>query len=112
MSELENVAESLISFNRNNCNHMLLFPCLIFTYEKENQGKLPFLDDLLIRDNFRIMTTIYRKSTSNDIYMNWNAFGPATWKRGTLKTLVERAYLVCSNNNFLEKELSHLEKVF
>ena len=44
--------------------------------------------------------------------MCWNAFAPASWKRGTLKTLVERAYLVCSDDYHLEKELKHLEKVF
>ena len=39
-----------------------------FTYELENQNKLPFLDVLLIRRCAKIKTTVYRKSTSNDIY--------------------------------------------
>ena len=33
-------------------------------------------------------------------------------KRGTLKTLVERAYVICSIDQLLERELKYLEKVF
>ena len=44
--------------------------------------------------------------------MNWNALAPHTWKRGTLKTLVECIYIVCSTEDFLDKELKYLEKVF
>ena len=58
-----------------------------FTYELENQNKLPFLDVLLIRRGNKIETTVYRKSTNNDIYLNWGSFAPVTLKRGTLKTL-------------------------
>ena len=39
-------------------------------------------------------------------------FAPGTWKRGTLKTLVERAYIVCSFNELLQKELKYLVKGF
>ena len=38
-----------------------------------------------------------------------HAFAPDTGKRGTLKTLAERTYIVCST---LQKELKYLEKVF
>ena len=38
------------------------------------------------------------------IYLNWNAFAPAIWKRGTLKTLIERPYMVCSTDQRLERE--------
>ena len=58
------------------------------------------------------MTTIFQKPTNNGIYLNWNAFASDTWKRGTLKTLVERAYIVCSTNELLQKELKYLVKVF
>ena len=41
----------------------------------------------------------------------YNLFHKA-WKRETLKTLVERAYIVFSTNELLQKELKYLEKVF
>ena len=80
-----------------------------FTFEEENNEKIPFLDILISRKRNDITTTIYRKSTSNDIYLNWNA--PATWKRGTLKALVGRAYVICSTDQILERELKYLENV-
>ena len=33
-------------------------------------------------------------------------------KRGTLQTLVSRAFRVCSNDQHLENEIKHLKKVF
>ena len=83
-----------------------------FTSESESKGTLPFLDLLLCRNGRELTTTVYRKKTNNDIYLNWNTFAPATWKRLTLRTLVQRAYLVCSTETYLKKELTHLEKVF
>ena len=54
-----------------------------FTFEEEGKGTLPFLDILIQRNGNSIMTTIFRKPTNNAIYLNWNAFAPDTWKRGT-----------------------------
>ena len=37
---------------------------------------------------------------------------PNTWKRSTLRTLIKRAYLICSSEKHLVDELKHLEYVF
>ena len=47
------------------------------------KGTLPFLDVLLCRNGRELTTTVYRKKTNNDIYLNWNTFAPASWKRRT-----------------------------
>ena len=83
-----------------------------FTYEQENNNRLPFLDVLFIRDNEKINTTVFRKDTYNDLYLHWDSFSPISWKRGTLKSLISRAYMICSNQSFLEKELKHLKNSF
>ena len=83
-----------------------------FTVEEEKEGVLPFLDVLICRNDKSIETTVYRKSTNNDIYLNWDTFSTDNWKRGTLKALVERAYTVFSTKDFLDKELKYLQKVF
>ena len=83
-----------------------------FIYEIENQSKLPFLDILLIRRENGIETPVYRKSTNNDRYLNWGSFAPVTWKTGTLKTLFNRVYVVCSIDFHLKKELGYLRYVF
>ena len=35
-----------------------------------------------------------------------------TWKQGTLKNIVYRAYNICSTQSRLRKELLHQEKIF
>ena len=42
-----------------------------FTYELEKNIKLTFFDVLLIRNKDTIETTVYRKPTNSDIYLNW-----------------------------------------
>ena len=96
---VEHVLTRLNSFHKN----------IQFAYELENENKLPFVDILLIRRGTKIETTVYRKSTNNDIYLNWGSFAPVTWKRGTL---FNRAYIVCSTDYHLKKELDHLRYVF
>ena len=65
---VEHVLARLNSFHKN----------IQFTYELENQNKLPFLDIFLIRRGTKIETTVYRKSTNNGIFLNWSSFAPAT----------------------------------
>ena len=87
-------------------------PNIKFTYEIENESTLPFLDVLLIRNDTCLSSTVYRKPTNSDIYLHWQSFTPLRWKQGTLRTLVLRAHTICSNKEFLNKELTHLRKVF
>ena len=58
------------------------------------------------------MTAIFRKPTNNDIYLNWNTFARDSWRRGTLKTLLECVYIVWSTNGVLQNELKYLVRVF
>ena len=41
-----------------------------FTYEQENNNRLPFLDILFIRDDEIINATVFRKDTQNDLYLH------------------------------------------
>ena len=59
-----------------------------------------------------IHTIAYRKETKNKLYLHWQAFAPISWKHGTLRILVNRAYIICSDNNYLQQELKHLECIF
>ena len=67
---------------------------------------------MLCRDVENIVTTAYRKVTNADVYLNWNSFASYSWLRGTLKTLTQRAYMICSTTELLDTELKYLEKVF
>ena len=70
------------------------------------------MDVLLIRNKDTIETTVYRKATNSDIYLNWKSFSPCSWKRGTLKTIIRRAYLICLTPDYLPEELDHNAYVF
>ena len=83
-----------------------------FTYEEEKDGKIPFLDILLIKKNDAFKTTVYRKPTNKGIYLYWNSFAPQTWKRATLRSIINRAYDICSNDEFIRLELSRIKHDF
>ena len=76
-----------------------------FTNELESNAKVPFLDVLLMRNNREWMKKKkkYRKESNSDVYLHWDSFTPISWKRGTLKTLVERANVIRSIPKLLEK---------
>ena len=83
-----------------------------FTWEKENNNQLPFLDVLVIRNsNGKISTSVYRKHTCSDIYLYANSCHPNNQKDSVLRTLVLRALTHCSNKRYLKEELQHLEYV-
>ena len=63
-----------------------------FTCAVERNGKISFLDVLLMGNNGKLETTVFCKKTSNNIYFHWRSFAPITWKKGTLRTLIRRAY--------------------
>ena len=44
--------------------------------------------------------------------MNWNSHTPMQWKIVTLKNLVERSIIICSDQHLLQIELDPLGKVF
>ena len=101
IGSVEYVLSVLNSFHKN----------IKLTYQEE-QNTLSFLDALFIGDGENLNTAVYRKDTHNDLYLHWNSFTPISYKRGTLKSLISRGYMVCSNEIPLEKELKHLEHVF
>ena len=102
IGSVEYVLSVLNSFHKN----------IKFTYEEEQNNTLPFLDVLFIRDGEKLNSTVYRKDTYNYLYLQWDWFTPISWKRGTLKSLISRAYMFCSNEALLKKELKHLKHVF
>ena len=58
-----------------------------FTKEIEENGKLPFLDCLVSRDNNELRTTVYRKPTHTDRLLDESSYNPTSHKATTIKTL-------------------------
>ena len=51
-----------------------------FTFEIEKDNTIPFLDILIKRKPGMIETTVYRKKTRTNLYMNWYSFVHKSWK--------------------------------
>ena len=82
------------------------------TYEMVKNCYLPFLDVSLTRNANNTVTSAYCKTTTNDLYLNWSSLAPTSWKRRTLKTLTDGAYLICSSPEHWKQEIQHLKQVF
>ena len=83
-----------------------------FTKEIEENGKLPFLDCLVSRDNNELRTTVYREPTHTDRLLDESSYNPTSHKATTIKTLTRRAQLVCDTPDSLRDENKYLERVF
>ena len=57
-----------------------------FTKEIEENGKLPFLDCLVSRDNNELRTTVYRKPTHTDRLLDESSYNPTSHKATTIRT--------------------------
>ena len=83
-----------------------------FTTEIEENGKIPFLDCLVTRDNNELRTTIYRKPTHTDRLLDQSSYNPTSHKATTIRTLTRRAQLVRDSPDSLTDEIKYLDNVF
>ena len=111
------VDDTFTFINPNMINSVLdklnTYPNFQFTYEVEESNKISFLDVLVRKmEDGSLTTSVYRKSTNTDLYINWYSHSPTNWKVGTFTNLVRRAIGICSNEELLKMKLKHLETVF
>ena len=78
-----------------------------FTKEIEENGKIPFLDCLVTRENNTLRTTVYRKPTHTGRLLDQTSYNPTT-----VRTLTRRAQIVCDSDDSLTDEIKHLNTVF
>ena len=95
-------------------NHInLLDDHMKFTMEShENEGSIPVLDTKCTPNSkHTIHTTVYRKPTHTERYLDWNSNHPISAKRPAIQTLMHRAKVVCSTPEPLAREMDYLNKV-
>jgi len=83
-----------------------------FTCEKEKEGKLAFLDILVKRLPQGIDTTVYRKDSSTDRYLDFSSSHCDAVKWGLVSCLKKRAERVCKTEESRREELDFLRQVF
>ena len=88
-----------------------LCPSLKFTFEKETDGSLPFLDVLLWRTCNSLQIYINRKPTIAGQYIPWCSFYPKSQKTSLISCLVFRAFKICSETT-IDNELKKIRNIF
>ena len=58
-----------------------------FTRELEDNGKIPFLDCLVSRDDTRLRTTVYRKPTHTDRLLDQSSYNPTSHRATTVNSI-------------------------
>ena len=87
-------------------------PNIKFTYELENDNRLPFLDVNVFRDAGKFSSTVHRKATFSGVYSNFRSFMPVSYKKGLISTLLYRAFMISSTYQLLHEEIEKLKKIF
>ena len=72
-------------------------PNIKFTCEIEQDNKLSFLDIQIHRHLGSFETSVFRKSTFTGLGQNFLSFSPKLYKLNAVRTLITRAFNVCSN---------------
>ena len=83
-----------------------------FTKEDSRpDGSMPFLDILITpREDGSLSTTVYRKPTHTDLYLQWDSNHTITSKYSVVGTLHHRVHVICSSPELLQQEEKHLHQ--
>ena len=84
-----------------------------FTAENSKaDDSMPYLDTLVIPQPDRsLITTVFRKPTHTDQYLQWDSHHAISAKYSVISTLFQRAKAVCITSQYLHEEHEHLQKV-
>ena len=89
-----------------NCLH----PSLKFTFEKEKDKCLPFLDVNVERTDIGFETSVYRKPTFTGQYLRCEPFSPLKREINLISALVHRALMICTKRR-LNEEIERIKKI-
>ena len=82
-----------------------------FTFEKERDNKLPFVDILINNNESDLQTLIFHEKTYTGLLLNYFSFVPNCYKLGLIKTLVDRMYRINNSWTGFDKDLKGLKNI-
>ena len=83
-----------------------------FTMKTESNGMLPFLGTQLLNKHTHVETKVYVKPTNTGILLHYKSHVDDRYKRGLLKTMLDRAFRLSSNWSYFSEECDRLKWVF
>lgn len=86
-------------------------PFIQFTFEIENQNRLAFLDVLVIKEDTKFLTTVYRKPFSVSLPPHFRSNHPPKQKLAAFNTLIFRAHNICSNKDLFYNEINYIKAI-
>ncbi|KAL9961314.1 hypothetical protein ACROYT_G030228 [Oculina patagonica] len=86
-------------------------PALKFTMELATDNKLPFLGMNIIEDGTKL-ETIYKKPTNKGLLLHFDSHVDQRYKKGLLKTMLNRAYRLSSNWKLFVDECEAIKFAF
>ena len=86
-------------------------PAIQFTMEREQKNKIAFLDVLIERKPKSFVTSVYRKPTHTDRYINFASHHHPRTKTGVISCLRKRADEICQPH-LRTAEINRLKKAF
>ena len=88
-----------------------LHPSLVFTYEVETNGKLPFLDMKICNNNGSLSSHWYRKPTDTGLTLNFHALAPLKYKKSVVVGFIHRIYRACSSWSHFHDSITEAKDV-
>ena len=82
-----------------------------FTHDEESNESIPFLDTLVERKGFKATTSVYRKLTNTDRYIQFDSHHYPRVLSGIIRNLRDRANNICMGSS-RHDEPTHLNEVF
>ena len=84
---------------------------IIFTREDEENNSMPFLDAKFTRkEDGSMKSTVYRKKTHTDQYLNFASHHPKQQKLGVVRTLMHRSETITSEEGDKKEEVEHFRE--
>ena len=84
---------------------------IIITREDEENNSMPFLDAMFTRkEDGSVKSTVYRKKTQTDQYLNFASHHPKHQKIGVVRTLMNRCETITSEEGDKKEEVEHLRE--
>ena len=83
-------------------------PNIKFTFEKQNDGKLSFLDVLINNSSHDCVFSVFHEKTYTGLLTNFFSFTPFRYKIGLIRTLIDRTYKINNTSSGFQNDLIKL----